>query len=167
MKPFKKVYGENKEFVLRTISKYTDNEQDREDVFQEVFININRSLKGFKGDSDIKTWIYKISVNTAINHLKRRKMTENITGAIKAALPFLKSYHEEPDVAVEIGELRFLKVLDPKQKAVLIMSEVDELKMSEIAKVLNIPQGTVKSTLNRAKEKVRKYFREENIDGNI
>ena len=156
---------ENKEFAWKTICKYADNEQDREDVFQDAFVSISRALKGFKGDSDIKTWIYRICVNTAINHLKKRKLVENISGALISVLPFFKTFHDGPEAVNELGELRFLKVLDPKQRAMLIMAEVDEMKISEISVILKIPQGTVKSTISRAKEKIRTYIRKENGNG--
>ena len=94
---FSKVYAEHKELVWNLVSRYVSQQQDREDLFQEVFLRIHKGLGKFRGDALLKTWIYRIAVNTALNHLKKRKRREvfkQLLGSLK-----LVETVEEPEVA--------------------------------------------------------------------
>ena len=64
---FSKVYNDNKEKVWGLVSRYASSQQDREDLFQEVFFKIHRALGKFRGDSSLETWIYRIAVTTVIS----------------------------------------------------------------------------------------------------
>lgn len=151
---FSSVYSHNKEMVWKLVSKYVFQQSDKEDLFQEVFLNVYRSLKGFREDSAVGTWIFRIAVNTSINYAKkqqhRRKLQEVFQG-------FRHFWSDEP-VAVTGGDPMFepLKKLNPRQRMILLLAEVEERKLEDIAKALNISIGTVKSNLFRAKEILKK-----------
>ncbi|MFH1684557.1 MAG: RNA polymerase sigma factor [Candidatus Margulisiibacteriota bacterium] len=154
---FDKVYADHKETVWKLVSRYASSKHDREDLFQEVFLQIHRSLSSFRGDSSIETWIYRVTVNTAINQLKKQQRHKKI----KETLSWLRVVEVEKEENEEEGEImKPLAKLNPQQRAVLIMAEVEERKLEEISQVLNIPVGTVKSNLHRAKEIVRKELRD-------
>jgi len=150
---FSKVYDENKKLVWSLVSRYASNQQDREDLFQEVFFKIHKGLGKFRGDSSLETWIYRIAVNTAMNHLKKHKRLE----AFKDFLAGLKLVErvEEPELP-DAAIWKPLEKLNPLQRTVLLLSDVEEKKLEEIASLLKLPIGTVKSNLHRAREIVRK-----------
>jgi len=153
MLDFRQVYNEFKSRVWNLTSKYVFIQQDKEDLFQEVFLKIHKALPSFRGDSKIDTWIYRITANTAINHLNKQKRY-NLLKTILNGLRFV-----EADELVESAEKSLKKPLgklNPQQRMILILAEVEEKKLGEIADILKLPLGTVKSSLHRAKEIIRK-----------
>ncbi len=153
MLDFKQVYDEFKGKVWGLTSRYVFSKQDREDLFQEVFLKIHKALPGFRGDSKIETWIYRITANTAINCLNKQKRYK----LLKMVLYKLRFIEAEEMLEPENKTLaKPLEKLNARQRLILIMAEVEEKKLGEIAQLLNIPVGTVKSNLSRAKEIVRK-----------
>lgn len=150
---FDEVYGYCKNNVWNLISKYSFTKEDREDIFQEVFFNVHKALPRFRGDSQINTWVYKIAVNAAIDHVnrqKRHRMIVNVLGTLRVIDP------EPVETGPDIEELKPLEKLSPRQRMVLLLSDVEDKKMDEISSIMNIPAGTVKSNLHRAREIVRK-----------
>src|SRR3990167_7294396 len=71
IKAFESIYREYFEFVANVVLRIVKHTDDAEDVAQEVFMTIYRNLKTFRGESALKTWIYRIAINTAINHAKK------------------------------------------------------------------------------------------------
>lgn len=158
---FNKVYADHKEIVWKLVSRYAAAKHDREDLFQEAFLQIHKSLPSFRGDSSLETWIYRVTVNTAINQLKKQQRYKRI----KETLGWLRVVEVENKEVEEGGEIIIMKPLaklNPQQRAVLIMAEVEERKLAEISQTLNIPVGTVKSNLHRAKEIIRKEVENNN-----
>ncbi len=153
MLDFKQVYDEFKGKVWNLTSRYVFSKQDREDIFQEIFIKIHKALPSFRGDSKIETWIYRITANTAINYLNKQKRY-NLLKTILNGLRFI----ETDELVESAGKSlkRPLSKLNPRQRTILVLAEVEEKKLSEIAEILNLPLGTVKSGLHRAKEIVKK-----------
>lgn len=161
---FEQVYNQYKEKIWALISKYAYKEHEREDLFQEIFLKVYKNIDKFRGDSDIGTWIYRVAVNESINFLKRKKRQENFENILQK-LPFFKKHDEIKEAEENIYLWQPLKALNEKQKLILIMAEVEEMKLEDIAKYLNISVGTVKSNLFRAKEILRKQLRKENLNG--
>jgi RNA polymerase sigma-70 factor (ECF subfamily) len=151
---FERVYVEHKEQVWKLVSNYVASRHDREDLFQEVFLKIYRALPKFRGESSISTWIYRITVNTALNYLKKQKRY----AAFKDLLSRFRLVDVE-DKAEDQGRegiFKPLKKLNPQQRVILTLADVQEKKLEEIAQTLNIPLGTVKSSLHRAREIIKK-----------
>jgi RNA polymerase sigma-70 factor (ECF subfamily) len=151
---YSKVYSDNKEMVWRLISRYVTSHSDKEDLFQEIMLNIHRALKGFRGESALETWIYRISVNTAISFLKKQERHKKLVEVLKR-FSFAEAAGE-PNVGEEDKVLLPLEKLNAQQRMILLMSDVEEKKIEEIASVLKLPVGTVKSNLFRAREILRK-----------
>ncbi|HVN67950.1 MAG TPA: sigma-70 family RNA polymerase sigma factor [Candidatus Sulfotelmatobacter sp.] len=148
---FASIYEEHKEKVWRIVSRYVFSREDREDLFQEVFLAVHRALPGFRGESKIETWLFRLATNTSINYVNKqsriRRLKELLSGLrlIEVAEP------------AEPGDLSGpLKKLNPRQRLVLVMAEVEEFTLEEIAAQTGLPVGTVKSNLHRAKEIVKK-----------
>jgi RNA polymerase sigma-70 factor, ECF subfamily len=147
--------------VFRLIHAIVRNEHDSRDVCQEVWLTIWKQLPKFRGDSQFTTWIHPIAVRRAIDHLRKRQRWYN------RFLPFSvddDSVESEPEPATnddarqqaEGSErlVEFKKALDslpPKLRAVLALREVEGLSYEEIAKVTEVPTGTVMSRLYHAR----------------
>ena len=151
MHDFSALYREYKEMVWRLASRYVFSKEDREDLFQEVFLNIHRSLGKFRGEAKIETWIWRIAANSAINYVKKQSRNRNL----QKLLAGLRLIEEVP--APEIDELSIpLSKLNPRQRMVLLLSDLEDRTMEEIAKITGLLIGTVKSNLHRAREILKK-----------
>lgn len=150
---FDKVYAENKEKVWRLVSRYAFAKQDREDLFQEVFLKIHKALPKFRGEAKFETWIFRITANTSINYVNKQKRY----AALKAMLDrFVSEETAEVRETPEICLSKPLDKLNAQQRMILVLAEVEERKLDEISKMLDLPVGTVKSNLHRAREILRK-----------
>ena len=150
---FSTIYNEQKENVWRLVSRYVARQQDREDLFQEVFLKVHQALPRFRGDSAPGTWLYRITVNTAINYVKKQQRYKLLTDLL-AKLRFEESIPTSDVEATSL--LKPLEKLNPQQRTILLLADVEEKKLEEIAQLLGLPLGTVKSNLHRAREIVKK-----------
>ena len=145
----------------------TGDHDDAEDVSQEVFIKVFRSLKTFRRNAKISSWLYQISVNTSIDLLRKKsskpeKSMDDIERAdIQENLPGSSTHAQNPEQRAEdfiiqnhISEA--LQKVSPKERSVFVMRHYNELKIREIAEILKVSQGTVKALFYRATRKLRK-----------
>lgn len=142
----------------------TRSRQDAEDLLQEVFVKAYDALKGFKGDSAFYTWIYRIAVNRAINFVKNRKrrMTVSLndpglSGESQEDRRPELSNNETPARDARLKEIqeklnRALDTLSDNHKAVVIMHDMQGIPHEQIAEVLGISCGTVRSRLFYARQ---------------
>jgi RNA polymerase sigma-70 factor (ECF subfamily) len=149
---FEQIYKAASGFVYNSVVRILLNEEDAREVTQEVFIKVYRSLGGFKYESSFKTWIYRISVNAALNYKKKmsldaHKMTEYAVSKVTESEPGIGGNNE--GVVIEM-----LSVLTPEQRACVVLREIQGLSYKEIADVLNIDVNAVRSRLKRAREKL-------------
>ena len=124
------------------------------DVAQEVFFKIFRELKQFQGQAKFKTWLYRISVNAAIDASRRRRPQEPIEEEFnlqaKQPSPREEASRRELHQLIE----KALGLLNPEHRAVLVLREWQELSYEEIAETLQIEMGTVMSRLFYARKKL-------------
>jgi RNA polymerase sigma-70 factor (ECF subfamily) len=135
-----------------------DNPDDAADVVQDVFINAYQSLRTFKGDSELFTWLYRIAFNTAISFKRRRRGVVRIDGhgGDGGIDPEDRSLDTAPDAGMERSEdervlAEAMAKLSPEHRTVLVLKDIDGLKYEEIAEVMGVPIGTVRSRLHRAR----------------
>jgi len=159
-----RTYGND---VLRMAYSYVKDYDTAEDIFQEVFIKVNANLGEFRGESSIKTWLLRITVNACKDFLKSaytRRVTmfseeeeENIPAADMA---------EEIERKQDGEQIRkALLLLPEKYREVLVCLYFEERSVAETAKVLGISEGTVKSRLSRARDKFRVILESERKGG--
>jgi RNA polymerase sigma-70 factor (ECF subfamily) len=153
-------------YILRMV----DNAADAEDLVQETFLRAYQGLPTFDGRASLSTWLYRIATNLCIDHQRRRArrvptvsyaLQEDEDGEpVEWEFPDLQTpnpldtvLNRELETVVEeaIGNL------SPKLKTVLLLYDVEELSYEEIARVLNIPIGTVKSRLNHARTQIQRH----------
>ncbi|MDQ0285060.1 RNA polymerase sigma-70 factor (ECF subfamily) [Desulfofundulus luciae] len=145
----------------------TGNHADAQDLAQEVFIRAFRSLDGFRFEADFGTWLHRITVNLWLNMKRRRgnvtliSLDEpvhtgdgEVTREVAAAAGDPEEELEEKEFRGLVG--RALKELPAEQRAVLILREVEGYSYDEIARMLDLSLGTVKSRLNRARDALKK-----------
>jgi len=145
----------------------TGNHHDAEDISQEVFMKVYRSLKTFRRDANMSSWVYKIAVNTSIDSLRKKNswptkpIREFDQESIQESLPASRNQAFDPLQSAESSQIQkrisqALEKLSPKERTVFVIRHYNDLKLNEIAEILNITIGTVKSLLFRAVKKLRK-----------
>jgi RNA polymerase sigma-70 factor (ECF subfamily) len=156
-----------KKKIYYIVYDITGDHDDAEDVSQEVFIKVFRSLKTFRRNAKISSWLYQISVNASIDLLRKKsskpeKLMDDIERAdIQDNLPGSSTHAQNPERSAEdfiiqnhISEA--LQKVSPKERSVFVMRHYNELKIREIAEILNVSPGTVKALFYRATRKLRK-----------
>ena len=133
------------------------DEQAAEEISQDVFTNIFKKAGTFKGNSAVRTWIYRITVNTSLNFIKKKKRSV-VIGLDVAKKEVPDFVH--PGVISENKENATLlyKVIDAlpdQQKTAFILSFIEELPRQEVADIMEISLKAVESLLQRAKKKLR------------
>ncbi|GAA4897257.1 RNA polymerase sigma factor RpoE [Ferrimonas pelagia] len=152
--------------VANLIGRYVKNPGDVADVAQEAFIKAYRSLPNFRGDSAFYTWLYRIAVNTAKNHLvsQGRRPPANDVDAEEAefydgadALRDVAS-PERQVLSDEIKQAVFstIESLPEELKVAITLRELEGMSYEEIASVMDCPVGTVRSRIFRAREAIDK-----------
>lgn len=145
--------------VARTVIRMLGPGDDAEDVGQETFVRFYRSLDRFRGDAAVGTYLVRIAMNLSLNAFKRRKREGSRFDDLPEADPFLR-----PDAAAEAGERveavhRALEELDGKHRAVVVLRMMEGRSTRETAEMLEIPEGTVMSRLQRALAKLGRKLR--------
>lgn len=134
---------------------------EADDVGQETFIRLYNSLKDFRGEAALKTYLTRIAMNLSLNELKKRKRYNNTTVSLDSGIN-LKSESEssvpESKENMEVIQ-KAIDLLEPRQKSVFILRIVEGYTTIETAKALKIPLGTVLSRLSRATEEMRKLVK--------
>ncbi|MBN1780069.1 sigma-70 family RNA polymerase sigma factor [bacterium] len=158
--------------VFSLASKMISRQDQLEDVCQDVFIKIYTNLNRFRGDSAVSTWVAKITVNTCINALRKKR--EILLNGNEGPSDPLDRFHADdptPYMETETADLharlnREIAALPVQLKTAITLFHLQGLRYDEIASVMNLPEGTVKSHLFRArqllkKRMLRKYEKEE------
>jgi RNA polymerase sigma-70 factor (ECF subfamily) len=149
--------------LFHTVLRLTDNAEDARDVVQEAFLHAYQSLHAFKGDSLFFTWLYRIAVNTAISMKRKQRVVYRMqpTGEDGATVePPDLSESNRPGHAIEMAEEErkvhdALAKLSAEHRAVLVMKDMEGMKYEEMAEVLGVPVGTIRSRLHRARLEMR------------
>ena len=163
---FNKIYEEFHLKILHYLSRLT-NPHEAEDIAQEVFEKVNRSLSNFKGESKLSTWLYRIATNTAIDRMripsfKRSLENSSLEDSMgiedrNAWLGHKKTLTDQTLIREEMSECvkEFIDKLPSDYKTVIILSELDEFKNREIADILQVSLETVKIRLHRARAQLK------------
>jgi len=151
--------------------RFTSSDPEAQDLTQEIFLRVFRSLKSFRaGEGSFAVWLARLSRNLLIDHYRRTKL-ERATDSIEEQLPMLEeksSISARTDGLVagrEASEVLqgALQKLSPELRETVILRDLEELEYREIAQVLNVPEGTVKSRLNRGRAELARILRRQNI----
>ena len=157
--------------VFNLAVRVLGNREDAEDACQEVFISIRRALPKFRGESRLSTWVYRVAVNHALNRLKTlRRRGENEVlrddGVEESADPgphMPGSGERSPEHLAENRQLlriveRKMEKLDPELRVILVLRDIQGMAYEEMSRVLDVPEGTIKSRLHRARNELKKQL---------
>lgn len=142
--------------------------EEAEDITQETFLNVYRALGTFRGDR-FSPWIYKIASNLCLDYLRRRRpATVSLDAPVGPEGDIPREIADEtflPEEAALIGSLgldvqQAIDRLPDKYKSVLVLRHIEDLTYEEIAEILNLPLGTVKTRLFRARENLRQLLKD-------
>jgi len=151
--------------------RFTGSEAEAQDLTQEVFLRLFRSLRSFRvGQGSFSVWLARLTRNLLIDHYRRNRM-ERATESIEQQLPLLEekqAMSARTDGLVagrEASELlqAALRKLSPELRETVILRDLEELEYREIAQVLNVPEGTVKSRLNRGRAELARILRRQKV----
>ncbi len=146
--------------------RFTNSDAEAQDLTQEVFLRIFKTVKSFRAEEgSFTTWMARLTRNLLIDNY-RRKRQDRITDSLEPQLPMLEERlagPARPDGLVAGREAREclqagLQKLSPELRETLILRDLEEMEYREIAQVLKIPEGTVKSRLNRARAELARIL---------
>jgi len=144
------------------------SEADAADMAQESLIKIYRSVKGFKGEASFSSWVYRLTVNTCMDGLRKRKRAPiSLEYACESGVPLEDSGTETPEaraLSIERAEdiQKAIGMLTAEHRTVVVLRDISGLTYEEIADSLSISVGTVKSRINRARQRLKELLLEGN-----
>ena len=153
--------------VYAVCYRFTGRESEAQDLTQEVFLRVFRTLKSFRaGEGSFTVWLNRLTRNLLIDHYRRTK-SDRATDSIEDQLPILEGTAQmgaRTDAVLagrEASEVlqAALQRLSPDLRETVILRDIEELEYREIAQVLSVPEGTVKSRLNRGRSELAKILR--------
>lgn len=173
---FKSLVANYQDLVYNTALGVVQNSTDAEDVAQEVFIQVYRSIDQFKGDARLSTWIYRITTTKALDHIRSRKRKKRFAFITSLFGPNDELVHEpvdfqHPGVALDRKEqaallFRMIEQLPDNQKVAFTLHKTEELSYQEISDVMKLSVSAVESLLFRARQNLRKllekYYQQNN-----
>ncbi len=146
---FTEVVRAHQQAIYRLAYRLTGNVEDAMDLTQEVFLRAYRALPGFRGDSDIRTWLYRIAINTGSSWRRRMKVTAPLDQAFEVPAP-----EENADLKIAVRDA--VDSLPHKQKTVFVMHHYQGLKHEEIAGITDRSVGSVKANYFQAVAKLKR-----------
>ena len=152
--------------------RFTGSGAEAQDLTQEVFLRVFRMLKTFRAvEGSFNTWLARVTRNLLIDHYRRTRQ-DRATGSIEEQLPMLEeegpAAARRPDQAVagrEASEIlqATLQRLSPELREAVILRDLQEMEYREIAQTLGIPEGTVKSRINRGRAELARLLRKQKL----
>ena len=163
---FRKIVDQQKERLYRLTYRLAGNHQDAEDLSQEVFIKVYKNMDSFRGEAQLSTWLYRITVNTWIDKTRlKRNSSETIHVDYEDERQVKANPFDAPEDYAQVEHLqsdiqRALNLLSSRERTVFVLKHYQQLKFKEIAKIMEVSTGTAKSTLFRAMQKLRDALKE-------
>lgn len=152
-----------KERLYWLIRRIVLNHDDADDVLQNTFIKVYKNISGFKGDSKLYSWMYRIATNEALSFLKNKskqlgisdvELQNRLVDNLQADV-----YFEGDEIQLKLQQA--IATLPEKQKLVFNMKYFDELKYEEISKILNTSVGGLKASYHLAVKKLESFLKED------
>ncbi|MFZ4525814.1 MAG: RNA polymerase sigma factor [Chlorobium sp.] len=175
-KLFRSIVADHQEMVVNTCYRFVFNREDAEDLAQDVFVEVFRSLDQFREESKLSTWIYRIAVTKSLDHLrhlkrkKRFSSLKRMIGITDPADDIAAPSHDNPPEALAQTErakilLDALDTLPESQKTAFLLSKQEGYSNQEIADILKTSVSAVESLIHRAKknlhDKLYVYYSEQ------
>jgi RNA polymerase sigma-70 factor, ECF subfamily len=161
---FHELFHRHRADVARLVHRMLGPSGELEDVVQEVFLQVHRSIRDFKGNSLFSTWLYRVTVNVVLMH-RRAARSRPVFAEVAAAHPPADVRPLPDEQVARLARIRaFYRVLDrlsPKKRAVFVLHELEGLPPAEIARVVGAPVLTVRTRLFYARRELSEMLRDE------
>jgi RNA polymerase sigma-70 factor, ECF subfamily len=163
-------YGDK---VFSLVYRMIGNRAEAEDIAQEVFVTVFKTIDGFRGEAKFSTWLLRIAANQCKNRIKylARRATDpeglddggDVVAAATPHIAPLSGQIDGPDVLLEAAELdvlmqKAIAELDEDQRLLVVLRDVEEMSYEEIGEVTSLPEGTIKSRLHRARMAIKEWL---------
>jgi RNA polymerase sigma factor (sigma-70 family) len=158
---FDQLYEQYKNMVYNLALNYVQNHEDAQEITQDVFVSVHRSLDAFEYKSNISTWIYRIAINRSLDYIKAKKRKKRF-GFLSALFgedggTVTEVYHfDHPGVLLEqkeaLGKLfALINELPANQKTALLLSKAEQKSQAEVAEIMGITAKAAESLIQRAR----------------
>jgi len=159
---FNEMYNQFGKMVYNVSLNYLQNLEEAEEATQDIFVKIHRKIEGFREQSSLKTWIYRITINHCMDVIKSKKRRIRVLFSRQNKEDDRIEFNH-PGVILEqkqaVSEIfNQLNQLPPKQKGALLLKVIDGLSQKEIAEVLDLSEKAVESLLSRARVNMKKQL---------
>lgn len=162
---FRELVENHKRALFNLAYDLLGNVQDAEDISQEAFVKVYRSIGDFRGEAQLGSWMYRIVVNLCLNRRRKKALSamelrESFEDDERHQPTPASGHDADPEKATEAEMMRqhlrqALEQLSPQQRTIFVLRHDDDLPLAEISKILKISEGTVKSQLFRALRKLQ------------
>jgi RNA polymerase sigma-70 factor (ECF subfamily) len=160
--------------LYNTVYRLVGNADDAQDITQEAFLNAYQGLGTFRGNARFFTWLYRIAINTAVSQRRKHRVAiplhvgqKNHDGSMGPADP---STFDDPGHGLDQADQErviqdALNRLSAEHRTVIVLKDIEEQSYEAIASILNVPIGTVRSRLHRARLELRRLLEEKGLHG--
>lgn len=166
---FRQIVETSQGLVYNTALGIVQNAEDAEDVSQEVFVQLYESIQSFKGESKLSTWLYRITVSKAMDHLRKKKRKKRFAFVQSIFGQNEELVHDPPDfvhpgVTLDNKEkaaelFKAITQLPEKQKIAFMLNRIEGLNYQEISAIMKLTVASVESLLHRARKNLRKILK--------
>jgi len=163
---FRKIVESSQGLVYNTALGIVQNPEDAEDVSQEVFVQLYESIHSFKGESKLSTWLYRITISKAMDHLRKKKRKKRFAFVQSIFGPNEELVHDPPDfvhpgISLDNKEkaaelFKAISQLPEKQNIAFTLNRIEGLNYQEISLIMKLTVASVESLLHRARKNLRK-----------
>jgi RNA polymerase sigma-70 factor, ECF subfamily len=152
------LYEMHRSKVFNLSWRMLGSSHDAEDVLQEIFIKVFDRIKNYRGESAFSSWLYRMTANHCLDRLRRRKVLSFLGFESVPELEDKRAKDKALNLGLSPVIMKALEKLPEKQKACLLMREMEEMTYEDIAHVLRLSLGSVKSNIHRAKVLLKGYL---------
>lgn len=165
MEAFRTLVNNHHQRVVNICMSFVNQQEDAEDVAQEVFIEVYKSIISYREEASLSTWLYRLAVNKSLDFLRQKKRKKRGYGVLSSFdqndisnLSVSSDYNIHENMEAEERRQilhRTMEQLPERQRVALTLSKIDELPQKEVAHIMGVSEGSVESLLVRAKKKLR------------
>ena len=161
---WEKIVARHKRRVFNIAFKFTARHDLAEDLTQEIFLRVFRALDRFNREADFGTWLSSVARNYCIDHYRSRRRERELISPDTTAIELAADPSVNPQRGLEEADRRSLlreglARLPPKLREAVVLRDLQELTYQEMARLLELPEGTVKSRINRGREELGRLLR--------
>lgn len=156
-KDFTRLIEDNQNIIFKVSRMYCNNSVCREDLFQEILLQLWKSFPAYDKNRKYTTWMYRIALNTAISQFRKNKSIIDFTDSYPETVPYQDNFDEKNEEA----KLLFIAIskLNKAEKAI-IMLYMDDCRYEEISEIMGISVSNVGVKINRIKKKLKEYLKD-------